>query len=292
MNPARRKAAVLLGSTILLSAALGSCAKQSPPQKPMIHTTRSFDALFGELPPIAVPGPCFATVVYFPSAREAGKYLPVPMFSAEQGKEEALTLRTAIRGVEADGLSGEVDRLFPAGADLDSVTYEGNVARVKVGGTFRAGNMPRELGLRAARAVALTAAQFGKAIEVDLTDEGGKVHFSGRSDEARTVSLGPPKALGLLAIREKPGEPPAVLSVLFDRPVFVDDVAFFPPGGEKPFAGKAYSAGFGLTVEMHPDGNVTFDPKSAYRVRIAVRDGKGRKTREEGTWIPKDVTRD
>jgi len=53
-----------------------------------VHTTKAFDAIVGELPPMTVPGPCYAPVVYFPSATASGKYLTVPIFFTGQGKEE------------------------------------------------------------------------------------------------------------------------------------------------------------------------------------------------------------
>lgn len=81
---------------------------------------------------------------------------------------------------------------------------------------------------------------------------------------------GNPKALGLLAIREDKGKPATTLPLLFDRPVFAEGIAFFPPGGDSPYP----------------------DAKDSFRIRVSVRDGKGRKTIEDRQWIPKVVVRD
>ncbi|HEY5765132.1 MAG TPA: hypothetical protein VIS30_03800, partial [Candidatus Deferrimicrobiaceae bacterium] len=108
---------------------------------------------------------------------------------------------------------------------------------------------------------------------------------------ARTADPGPPILLGLLAIRERDAQPPAILSVLFDRPVFVEEISFYPPGGESPYPGKVYSTGFGMTAELHPAPAVSFDGSAKYRIRYSVRDGKGRKTSGDATWPPKVVTR-
>lgn len=71
--------AVALVSAIVL-AILASCTSSPKPVKLLVHTTKTFDAISGELPPMTVPGPCYATVVYFPSATASGKYLTVPIF--------------------------------------------------------------------------------------------------------------------------------------------------------------------------------------------------------------------
>ncbi len=281
-------------AVVLVAAALAAgCSRQSPPQKPLIHTTKAFDAVFGELAPISVPGPCYATVAYFPAAREPGKTRPVPIFSVEQGKEERLPVRTVVRGIaDAGEFSAKITPPFPPGSDLDALSIEGGVAKIKVGGPFRAVDFPADSREAAARALALTVAQFGKAREVDVTDAAGTAHFGGKADEAAVVDIGPPEVLGLLAIKEKADRPATVLSVLFDRPVFVEDVAFFPPGGKDPVAGKIYATGFGMTAELHPDKAVSLNTRDAWRVKLKVRDGKGRRADEDRSWIPKEVTRD
>ena len=101
----------LLAGGLLLAAGYAACAKTSPPQKPTIHTTKAFDDLFGELPPLPIPAPCYAAVVFFPSAATPGAYRAVPVFSLEQGKEERLAVRTVVEGIETEG-GGPVDELL------------------------------------------------------------------------------------------------------------------------------------------------------------------------------------
>jgi len=284
---------VAVAAVFVAAALAAGCSRQSPPQKALIHTTKAFDAIFGELPPISVPGPCYATVAYFPSAREPGKVLPVPIFSAEQGKEERLSVRTVIRGIAgAGGLSAKIAPPFPPGSDLDALSVEGGVAKIKVGGPFRAVDFPAVAREAAARALALTVAQFGKAREIDVTDATGTAHFRGTAEEAAVADVGPPEVLGLLAIKEKMDRPATVLSVLFDRPVFVEDIAFVAQGANVPVAGKLYATGFGMTAELHPDRAVSLNTRDAWRVKVKVRDGKGRRADEDRSWTPKEVTRD
>jgi len=280
----------------VLLALQPSCSKQSPPQKPFLHTTKAFDAVFGKLPDLPVPAPCHATVVYFPSAASPKRFRPLPVFIVEQGNEEFLAVRTAVRGIgngegPADAVLKEISRAFPPGSDLLSVEHDAGIARIRVGGTFRAAALPRGRGEEAAEALALTVAQFGNSTAADLTDEAGRIHFRATADGARTADPGPPVPLGLMAVREDDGKPPAVLSVLFDRPVFVEEIAFHPPGGGSPYPGKVYSTGFGMTAELHPDPAVSFDGGKGYRVRYVVRDGKGRAASGDAEWIPRVVTR-
>lgn len=276
--------------------ALASCSKQSPPRKPLIHKTKAFDDVFGEVPPLPVAGPGNAAVVYFPSAASPEQFRPVPVFIVEQGKEEALAVRTAIRGIEtgegpADAIMEEIAYPFPTGSDLLSIDHEGGIARIRIGGAFRAAALSRAEGETAAKSLALTVAQFGKSGEVDLTDEAGDVHFGAKAEDTRVADPGPPILLGLMAIREEEGQPPGVLSVLFDRPVFVEGISWYPPGGQSPYPGKVYSTGFGMTAELHPEPAVSFDGGVAYRVRYTVRDGKGRRTSGDAKWVPDVVTR-
>ncbi len=282
-------AAVAIGAAALLAA----CARQSPPQKPLVHTTRAFDAIFGELPPMSVPGPCYATVAYFPSEREPGMFRPVPIFSAEQGKEAWLSVRTVVRGIpDVGGFSARIAPPFPKGSDLEGLSFEDGVARIRIGGSFRAAGFPADRRQAAAQALALTVAQFGKPREVDVTDAAGTARFRGTTDGAAVADVGPPQVLGVLAIKEKTDRPATALSVLFDRPVFLEDVTFFPPGGTVPVPGKIYATGFGMTAELHPDRAVPLNTRDPWRVKANVRDGKGRRTVDDRTFTAREVVRD
>ncbi len=279
--------------TVMLAAVIGitSCSRTPAPPKPTVHRTRAFEDIFGELPAMPAPGPCYAMVAYFPSARQPGTFLPAPLFSFEQGKEEKLAVRTVIRGIDAEEFGREIVRPFPPGADLQDFRYLKGKATVVVGGTFRAAAMPPDERRRAAGSLALTVAQFGKASAVDVTDPEGNVHFGAGAEEAETADPGDPKTLGFFAIREAEGRAPSALTVLFDRPVIVDSIAFFPSGGKTPYPGEAYSTAYGMTVEFRPEPKIDFDPGSRYRVRFVVHDGKGRRAAGEWERAPKDVVR-
>ncbi len=286
--------AALAAAALLLAAALaGACARRPPAPEPAIRTTKAFDAIFGELPTPSGPGRCYATVAYFPSAREPGKVRPAPIFTAEPGQEERLSVRTVVRGIaDAGAFSAAAAPAFPAGSDLGSFSIEGGVARIAIAGPFRAADLPAPRREAAARALALTVAQFGKAREVDVTDAAGTARFRGTADEAAVVDIGPPEILGLLAVKDKADRPATVLSVLFDRPVFVEEIAFYPPGRNDPVPGAVYATGFGMRAELHPDRAVSLETRDAWRVRLTVRDGKGRRTLTDRTWKVKEVMRD
>ncbi len=285
---------VVAGILLLLMVLYGiNCSKRSEPQKPFVHATRAFTDLFGGLPSMPVPGPCYATVAYFPSSGESGKFRPAAIFTTEQGKEERLTVRTVVRGIrEAGAFSDEVVFPFPEGSDLTEYAVEKGVARIVVGGAFRLSAVSEANRIRAAQALALTASQFGNATSITLTDAEGKTYVSAAGAGLQTADIGIPRPIGLLAVREKPNEPARVLALNFDRPVFVEDIGFAPAGSDNNFTGKSYSTGFGMTVEFHPDPEIVFDDKTSYRVRLRVHDGKGRKTIEDSNWTPKLVDRD
>ncbi len=201
-------------------------------------------------------------------------------------------MRTVVRGfADAGTFSAATAAAFPSGSDLASLSVEGGVAKIAIAGPFRAADLPAHRREAAARALALTVAQFGKAQEVEVTDTAGTARFRGTADEAAVADIGPPEVLGLLAVKEKTDRPATALAVLFDRPVVVEEIAFLPPGRNDPVPGTVYSAEFGMTAELRPDRAVSLDTRDAWRVRVTVRDGKGRRTLQDRSWTAREVTR-
>ena len=286
---------ILAAAAILLSGIV-SCAKQPPPEKPLLRTTKAFDEIFGELPQLPLSAPAYATVAYFPSSLEPEKFRPVPIFSVAEGKEQELAVRTVIRGIAteegaAGALLAEIVHPFPAGSDLSSLTDDVGRARVAVGGNFRAESLSEVQKEKAAKAVALTVSQFGKAGKAEVTDGTGKTTFGAEAGSAEIVDIGAPKVLGILAVRKEEEKPSAVLSILFDRPVFVEDATVSDASGGAPYPGKVYATGFGMSLEFHPEGEFGFDPAREYRLRLEVRDGKGRRTSVDQKFRPKAAVR-
>jgi len=282
---------------VVILGGLIACSKQPPQKKTVSDTTKAFDAIFGELPRLPALAPGFASVAYFPSSLEPGKFHPVPIFSVERGKEEMLVIRAVVEGIggEEEGpvvtLLKEISLPFPYGSKLVSLSYDGDLVKVTVGGHFRSDYLSAEQKETAAKALALTVSQFGKAKRVKVIDASGMAGFDTAIKEAEIIDIGSPRVLGLMAIQEEAGRPPSVLSVLFDRPVFIEDAAIYPPGGDEPYPGEVYSTGFGMTLELHPEPKISFDSWKEYRIRLRIRDGKGRRTEEDRQWRPKVVSR-
>jgi hypothetical protein len=280
-----------LAATAAVVVALAACSKPPAPTNPSVHTTKAFDAVFGALPPIPLQAPANASVVYFPAANDPGTLVAAPIFTTEPGKEEFLAVRTAVRGIDQEEFAKEVALPFAKGTDLVSFQRAKGTATVRIGGTFRAGRMSKEEADLAAASLLQTVEQFGDVTMLEISDAEGKTVFRGRPAGARQADPGNPRALGLLAIQEEKGKPATALSVLFDRPVFVEDIAFYPADGGSAYPGKAYATGFGMSVEFHPAGGITFDTKTAYRIRFKVHDGKGRALDGEVRLLPKEVVR-
>jgi hypothetical protein len=275
----------------MLCAVLAACSAPPPTAKPAVHTTGAFDAVYGELPPIPVQAPAYASVVYFPAAKVSGRFLTAPIFTTEEGKVEFLTVRTAVRGIDQEEFTRQVAMPFPNGSDLISFRLEQGKAWIRLGGKFRADRMSKKEEETAAAGLFLTVEQFGAVSSLEITDADGKAVFNGRPGAAQAADPGNPRALGLLAIQDERGKPATAFSVLFDRPVFVEEIAFFPPGGDSPLPGKSYATGFGMSVEFHPDPGITMDTKNACRIRFKVRDGKGRTAEGDLRRVPKEVVR-
>jgi predicted peroxiredoxin len=235
--------------------------------------------------------PAYATVVYFPSAKAPGRFITAPIFTTEEAKVEFLTVRTAVRGIDQEEFAKGIALPFPKGSDLISLGQEQGKAMIRLGGTIRTDSMSKKERENAAVCLSLTLEQFGKGASVDITDSRGEVVFSGVPAASQVADPGNPRVLGLLAVQEEKGRPATALSVLFDRPVVVEEIAFYPPHGDAPFPGKSYATGFGMSVEFHPDPGIPFGTKEAYRIRFKVRDGKGRTTVGEERWVPKEIVR-
>lgn len=280
-----------VAAALLAAATLAACSPPDAPRKPAVEVSKAFDDVFGALPLIPVEGPAFATVVYFPAADDSGNCVPAPIFLTDADKASFLTVRTAVRGIDQEEFARGVAMPYPKGTDLVSFRQGRGKATIRLGGTFRAGAVSKKEMLRAAGALALTVRQFGSVAALEIEDAAGEVVFSGTPPSARVADPGNPRVLGLLAIRDGERKPATALSVLFDRPVFVQEIGFFPPGGGSAYAGKSYATGFGMSVEFHPEPGITFPPGDAYRIRFNVRDGKGRTTQEELRRVPKEVVR-
>jgi hypothetical protein len=175
-----------------LFALLAACSSPPPPAKPALRTTKAFDAVFGELPPIPLQAPAYASVVYFPAAKAPGRYLPAPIFTTEDGKEEFLTVRTAVRGVDQETFAKEVDLPFPKGTDLASYARRDGKAVVGLGGNLRAATMSKIEKERAAGSLFLTVEQSRIPVLPDCSgsSRSGRKR-GGRRRRCRCCSIAP-----------------------------------------------------------------------------------------------------
>jgi hypothetical protein len=287
-----RRAPRSIVGVVLLSAVLAACSPAQPPAAATVRTTKAFDNVYGALPPIPVQAPAFASVVYFPAADGSGRYATAPIFTTDESRTAFLTMRTAVRGIDQAEFAKGIALPFPKGADLSGFSLEHGKATVFLGGTFRAGRMSKKEAERAAGGLFLTASQFGDVASLAIEDSAGKELYRGRPASAQALDPGNPRVLGLLAIRERSGEAASAMSLLFDRPVFVDEITFSPSHGVAPYGGKTYATGFGMSVEFHPGPGVTFDAKQPCRIGFKVRDGKGRKADGALERVPEQVVRE
>ncbi len=134
-------AAVVIAISLV---ALSACTAPPAPSKPVIHTTKAFDTVYGELPPIPVQSPAYATVVYFPAAKAPGRFVTAPIFTTEEAKVEFLTVRTAVRGIDQEEFRKGIALPFPEGSDLISLGQEQGKSMIRLGGTFRANSMSKK----------------------------------------------------------------------------------------------------------------------------------------------------
>ena len=72
--------------TIVFFTTLVACTRsQEPPASKQVRVsaTKAFEKYFGPAPSTD-KGACYAFVIYFPSAKEPGKVVPLPFFSFDE----------------------------------------------------------------------------------------------------------------------------------------------------------------------------------------------------------------
>jgi len=270
---------------ILLTALLSAgCTKKQappPPQPARISATAAYEKYFGPAP-TTDKGTCFAFVIYFPSAREAGKVVPFPFFTFDEASIRKVAVERLLSGMDVGSYRGEFLQPFPAGTRIVSMDEAQGTVTVTL-----SHSMQDKAAEPAARAIALTLRQFKGVAAVRIKVEGVERPLDVQADESVVLPPGPPRLLSVTAVKDKGAKAVGEVNAFFDRPVEITSLNIMDNAG-KPFEGDVYHSVFDMAAVMKPRQPERFTAGMPVRVRWDVRDKLGRTAQGTDT-LPLEV---
>jgi len=268
---------VLLAAATIALFLLPACSKDQPatPAKmSRVSATGAFEKYFGAAP-TTDKGTCYAFVIYFPSAKEAGKVLPLPFFTFDQGTIKKVALERLMAGMDVPAYAGEVAEPFAPGTRLLGISDDKGIVKVDLSKDFL------KSGADAAgtvHALVLTLSQFEGVKGVSLLTEGKPLESAPAvllGDQSWALQPGPPRLLGVTAMKEKGASGVNEVDAYFDRPVEIASLVMTDKSGT-PFAGTTYQSVFDMAAVLKPKDPAVFVEKMPVRVRWNVTDKMGR----------------
>lgn len=252
--------AILLGTAISLVVGGVACRKEDKNTAPRqeargdIHATQAYLETFGR-PPTTAEGTCYALVGYYPDAEKPDRIRPFPLFVFDRDHQMQILVEQLLHWGEGWDLGGATVDPFPPGVELLALNKkEGDMVRMEL-----TGNVLEQTGPEARKAIlnmfAQALTQFDGVDRVMLV--GGGVLFPGqaergfRPDPSAVIGPGPPRLLTLTGTWEKDEGDPVEVSVLFDRPVDVQNIRLLDEHGRE-LAGDYFRAMFDMAVVVHP----------------------------------------
>lgn len=274
---------------------LPACTKKQEPvtaKQVRVSATKPYEKYFGPAP-TTDKGICYAFVIYFPSAKEAGKLVPFPFFTFDEGSIKKVAVERLLGGMDAGSYSGEFLQPFPAGTRLLGVAQEKGIAIVNFSKEIQ---NPKDeaAGKAALNALVLTLSQFTGITNVRVQVEGKDAEkFLGYGiqknqlltpDETAVVQPSPPRLLSVTAVKDKGAKNVEEVSAYFDRPIEVQELTMTDHEG-RSFAGDTYHSVFDMAAVLKPKDPGVFKERMPIKVRWKVTDKLGRHAEGDNVWL-------
>lgn len=282
------KKITLLIPMLLMALLAAGCTKkqaQPPAQPARVAATPAFETYFGPAP-TSDKGTCFAFVIYFPSAREAGKVVPFPFFTFDEASIRKVAVERLLSGMDIGSYKGEFLQPFPSGTHVVALSESQGAVTLTLSKEFDR-VMQDKAAEQAAQAIALTLRQFKGVSAVRIQVEGRKRSLAAQADENAILPPGPPRLLGVTAVRDKGTTAVEEVNAFFDRPVDVTALKMMDNSG-KPFEGEVYQSVFDMAAVMKPKEPERFTAGMPVQVRWNVSDKLGRKSQGTET-LPLEI---
>ncbi|MBE0599002.1 MAG: GerMN domain-containing protein [Desulfuromonadales bacterium] len=266
---------------LLLAIALAACEQKGAPPAQVL-ATEAFVKHFGPAP-VVERGTCVAFVIFFSSAREPGKVLPLPFFTFDETKVKKVAVERLLAGMEVGSYKEETRQPFAAGTRLLGLSEDGGTISVDFSQEIL-GIQANEAGQKALlNALTLTLTQFAGVSRVQLLVEGeasGLAREPLLPDPAAIVPPSPPRLLSVAAAKEKGEAEVEEVSAYFDRPVTIREIALTDAAGN-PLEGELFQSVFDMAVVLKPKHPSRFQAGMPVKVRWAVTDKLGRSAQGE-----------
>lgn len=208
---------------IVFFTTLVACTRsQEPPASKQVRVsaTKAFEKYFGPAPSTD-KGTCYAFVIYFPSAKEPGKVVPLPFFSFDESSLKKVAAQRLTGGMAEKSYRGEIFQPFPPGARLLALSGKNGAVTVNFNGELL-GKKPNDVSERALLdALVLTLSQFSGVKEVHVQVDGRQSRLDKMLravDERAVLPPSAPRLLSVTAMREKGARHVEEVDAFFDRP--------------------------------------------------------------------------
>ncbi|MBU5637072.1 GerMN domain-containing protein [Geomonas sp. Red69] len=278
MNLARTVRCVCL--LLLVTAFAGCTSRQEPPPeaKGRVNATGAFVKHFGAVPPVD-KGSCYGFVIYFPSAREAGKVLPFPFFSFDEASLKKVALGKLIAGMgDQKSYQGELTQPFPVGSRVLDVSQSAGTVTVNFSKELNSIKSDPQVQQAVVNAVTLTLRQFAGVTTVVFKVEGADSSLNklvAKADESAVLPLAAPRLLGVTGMKEKGAANVEEIDAFFDRPVDIKELTLSGADGRK-IEGDIYQSVFDMAGVLKARNPQPYQPGTPLKVRWKVTDKLGR----------------
>ena len=274
-----KKTIIFLLLLLTLSLLTFGCDKKeqqpSSSEPGKVIATAAYEKHFGAAPPLD-KSTAYAFVIYFPSAKEAGKVVPFPFFTFDRETLKKVATDRFLVGMAVGSYNGEFQQV-PAGTRLLSITQQQGTVTATFSKEFEAAQPA------AATAVALTLKQFEGVTDVRLQVEGKEKQLAVSAQDDAILEPSAPRLLNVTAMREKGEKDVGEVDALFDRPVDVKELSLLSEKGEQ-FPGEIYHSAFDMSAVLKPKDPSVFREGVPVRVRWKVVDKVGRAAEGDSVW--------
>ena len=282
---------VVLVFLMLFFALLVGCnsAKQPPAQaKGKVVATGAFEKYFGPAP-VTDKECSYAFVIYFPSAKEAGKVVPFPFFSFDEPSLKKVALGKLVVGLgDVASYRGELLQPFPAGSRILDVSEAGGNVTVNLSREVAAARPEQQRVL--VDAVVLTARQFRGVTGVGIKVEGADTplgKLAGTADDKTVLPPGPPRLLSVTAVKEKGVADIDEIDAYFDRPLEIKELTLSGADGKR-IEGDIFQSVFDMAGVLKMKSRKPLQAGMPIKVHWKVVDKLGRAASGDGD-VPLEV---
>ena len=233
-------------------------------------------------------GNAYAFVIYFPSAKLAGRLIPFPFFSFDEASLKKVAIQRLLGGMETGSYRDEIQS-FPVGTRLISIDEPGGTLTLTFSKELlTGGNADGRGGML--RSIMLTIKQFDGVKTVRIVTEGRTQALDVRgADDSAIVELAPPQLLSVTAMQGKGTNEVEEVNAFFDRPVDIRKLQMSIPDGVM-FEGDVYHSAFDMAAVLKPREPGLFKAGLPVKVRWKVVDKLGRLGEGDAIW-PLEVKR-